>query len=183
PPSPRHLNLELAGALVSRVPDGIARVGLFVDADDATLDAVLARVPLDMLQIHGTESPGRAAEIRARAGKPVMKSVPVATAADLDAAGPFLDCVDRLLFDARPPSGDAGALPGGNARAFDWRLLAGRDWPLPWMLAGGLTAENLADAVGISGAQGVDVSSGVEDKPGHKDPERIAAFMAAAARL
>jgi len=181
PPSPRHLDPDRAAALAAQVPDGIVKVGLFVDPDDATLDRTLARVPLDMIQIHGSETPRRAAAIRARAERPVMKSIAVATAADLTSVAPYLPCVDRLLFDAKAPAG-AGP-PGGNARAFDWRLLAGRNWPLPWMLAGGLTADNLADAVKISAARAVDVSSGVEDRPGHKDPNRIAAFMAAAARL
>lgn len=181
PASPRRLDPDRAAALAAQVPDGIAKVGLFVDPDDGTLDRTLARVPLDMIQIHGAETPRRAAAIRARVGKPVMKSIAVATAADLKTVDPYLPCVDRLLFDAKAPKG--AAVPGGNARAFDWRLLAGRNWPLPWMLAGGLTAENLTDAVRISGARAVDVSSGVEDRPGHKDPDRIAAFMAAAARL
>ncbi len=183
PPSPRFVGVTDAAALVGRVPEGVRRVGLFVDADDETVEAVLAEVALDMLQLHGGESPERVAALRARFGRPVMKAVKVAAAADLDAADAYFEVADMLLFDAKAPPDMAGALPGGNALRFDWRLIEGRDWPIPWMLSGGLTPENLAEAVRRTGARRVDVSSGVEDRPGRKSVARIAAFLAAARRL
>lgn len=181
--SPRYLSLEAATRLAVCVPPHITKVGLFVDPDDILLERSLTSVPLDMIQLHGDEDPARVAAIRLRWGLPVMKAIKISTAADFTHAGLYLECADRLLFDAKPPASMTGALPGGNALSFDWNLLAGRDWPLPWMLSGGLNAENLARAVRTSGATAVDVSSGVEDRPGHKDPQRIAAFMAAAAGL
>ena len=181
--SSRNLALPAAGELARRVPAGIGRVGLVVDEPDARIAEILAAVPLDMLQLHGEESPERVAAVKQRFGKPVMKAIPVAAAADLDRAATYLRVADRLMFDAKRPPALADAPPGGNALAFDWRLIAGRDWPLPWMLAGGINAGNLAEAVRVSGARRVDVSSGVEDRPGHKDPARIAAFLALAAGL
>ena len=132
-----------------------------------------------MYQLHGSETPERVAEIKKRTGKRVMKAIKVSTASDFDAATPYLDVADMLLFDAKPPSGMANALPGGNAISFDWTLLTGRDWPLPWMLSGGLDPENVVEAIRISGASAVDVSSGVERAPGIKDAARIAAFLEA----
>lgn len=181
PPSPRALVPERAAALAARVPEGVLRVGLVVDADDEQLQAITTGVPLDMLQLHGREPPARVATIRVRFGLPVMKAVPVAEAADLVRAEPYLGVADRLLFDGRPPPG--ATRPGGNAAAFDWRLLAGHSWPVPWLLAGGLDAGNVARAVCESGAAAVDVSSGVEDVPGHKDVRLIASFLAAAAAV
>ena len=183
PPSPRALAPAEAAALIARAPDDLIKVGLFVDPDDDLLTATLTRVALDLIQLHGREAPRRVAEIRDRFALPVMKVIKVATRADLAAADGYLGVVDRLLFDAKAPTSMTGALPGGNAVAFDWRLLAGRDWPRPWMLAGGLDADNLAEAVEISGARAVDVSSGVEDRPGVKSPARIAAFLDAARAL
>ncbi len=182
PPSPRALTIEAAAGLAALVPAPIQRVGLFVDPQDAEIEAVLARVPLTLLQLHGGESPERLAAIRRRFTLPVMKAIGVAEPADLDAAARYLASADWLLFDAKPPR-EAGALPGGNARRFDWRMLAGRSWPVPWMLSGGLTAGTLVEAVQTTGAAAVDVSSGVEDRPGVKNPERIRAFLEAAARL
>ena len=178
PKSPRHLDIGAAAALAAEVPPGIARVGLFVDPDDALLDAVLAQVPLDLLQLHGAETPARVTEIRARTGLPVMKAVGVADATDLDALWDYGLVADMLLVDAKPPK-DA-ALPGGNGLSFDWRLLVGRKWLVPWMLAGGLTPDNVAEAVRLTGARIVDVSSGVESAPGQKDTTLIGAFVAAA---
>jgi len=180
PLSPRCVDLDQAAALAAAVPDGVVRTGLLVDADDAAIAAILKRVPLDMLQLHGGESPARLRDIRARFGRPVMKVVKVAGAEDVAAADAYGGAADRLLFDAKPPKDMKGALPGGNALAFDWQLLAGRSWPVPWMLSGGLDAGNVAEAVRISGANAVDVSSGVEDRPGVKNPDRIRAFIAAA---
>lgn len=178
PPSPRHVAPAQAAALAGRVPAGVGCVGLFVDADDAAIEAVLAAVPLAMLQLHGRETPERVAAVRARFGLPVIKALPVAAEADFAAVDDYAPVADWLLFDARPPK-TADALPGGNALAFDWRLLAGRRIPRPWLLAGGLDPANVADAIRISGATAVDVSSGVERAKGIKDPALIAAFLAA----
>lgn len=181
PPSPRAVTVEEAADLTELVPEGVLKVGLFVDADDRLLDGVLTQVRLDLLQFHGTESPERVEAVRLEYGLPVMKALGVSTAADLAAADAYAEVADRLLFDAKAPPG--AVLPGGNAASFDWRLLAGRRWPLPWMLAGGLDAGYLAEAVRLSGARAVDVSSGVEDAPGRKSPDKIRAFLNAARRL
>lgn len=179
PKSPRNLTPEAAATLALEVPPGVARVGLFVNPDDALLDAVLAVVPLDILQLHGGETPDRVAEIKARTGLPVMKAVGVAGPQDLDALWDYGLVADMLLVDAKAPK-DA-ALPGGNGLAFDWRLLVGRKFLTPWMLAGGLTPDNVAEAVRLTGARIVDVSSGVESAPGEKDGALIRDFVAAAA--
>lgn len=176
--SPRHVGPEAARELALAVPPGLARVALVVDADDAALDRIVGTVPLDMLQLHGAESPERVAAIRTRYGLPVMKAVGIAGEADLPALAEFGRVADQLLVDAKPPAG--GALPGGNGVAFDWRLIAGRRWPVPWMLAGGLSAGNVAAAIRLTGARQVDVSSGVEAAPGVKDAAKIAGFVAAA---
>lgn len=181
PPSRRDVTPELAAALCAMVPDGIIRAGLFVDADDPTLAHVLATVPLDLLQLHGRESPDRVAAIKHRFGKPVMKAIQVAAEADLAAAERYYGIADRLLFDAKPPK--EAVAPGGNGLVFDWELVGGRRWALPWMLSGGLNAGNLGEAVRLTHATAVDVSSGVERAPGIKDPERIAAFLARARAL
>ena len=160
------------------MPPGVAKVALTVDADDETIDAILREVPIDMLQLHGHESPARVAEVRARHGLPVMKAVGVAEAADLGQIDAYAAVADQILVDAKPPKG--ADLPGGNGLAFDWRLIAGRRWPVPWMLAGGLTAGNVAEAIRLTGARQVDVSSGVEGAPGVKDPGLVQGFIAAA---
>lgn len=176
--SPRNLSLAQARELALAAPVGLAKVGLVVDAGDDFLTALLAEVPLDMVQLHGAESPERVAEVRARFGLPVMKALGVAGPDDLAALARYEAVADQILLDAKPPKG--AALPGGNGLAFDWRLIAGREWRRPWMLAGGLTPENVAEAVRQSGARQVDVSSGVESAPGVKDAGRIAAFVQAA---
>jgi len=176
--SPRAVDVATARDLALAVPAGIAKVALVVDADDATLDRIVADVPLDMLQLHGSEPPERVAALRARHGLPVMKAIGVAETADLDAIERYSDVADQLLIDARPPKG--AALPGGNGLAFDWRLIQGREWRRPWMLAGGLTAANVAEAIRLTGARQIDVSSGVEAAPGVKDAAKIAAFADAA---
>lgn len=178
PRSPRFLSLEDARALALAAPPGLAKVALVVDADDATLDAVTEAMPLDMLQLHGHETPSRVAEVRARYGLPVMKALGVADEGDLAAVLDYSMVADQLLIDAKPPK-DA-PLPGGNGLSFDWRLVAQRRWLRPWMLAGGLTPENVAEAIRLTNARQVDVSSGVESAPGVKDPARIAAFTRAA---
>ena len=179
PPSPRNIAAADAAGLAARLPATISKVGLFVDADDVAIAATLAAFKLDMLQFHGGESPERVRDVKRRFGLPVMKAIAVGARADLDRADLYRDVADWLLFDARPPA-RPGSLPGGNAVSFDWTLLTGRRWPLPWMLSGGLTPQNVADAIRISGAAVVDVSSGVEDRPGVKSPAKIAAFIAAA---
>jgi phosphoribosylanthranilate isomerase len=182
PASPRAVTPAQAAELSGRAPGGSAkgpeRVGLFVDPDDALIAAVLAALPLDVIQLHGEETPARAAAIRARFGLPVMKALGVAEPADLARLAEYAPAVDRFLLDAKPPPG--ASLPGGNASAFDWRLVAGKAIPRPWLLAGGLTPETVAEALWQSGAPGVDVSSGVERARGVKDPARIARFVAAA---
>ena len=183
PPSPRYVTPDEAGALARAAPAQVRKVGLLVDADDETIADTVTAVRLDMLQLHGRESPERVAEIRARFALPVMKAVPIAGADDVAAADDYCRAAERLLFDAKPPKDMKDALPGGNALAFDWRLLAGKTWPLPWMLSGGLDAGNVAEAVQTSGARAVDVSSGVEDRPGLKNPDKIRAFLAAAKAL
>lgn len=175
--SPRHLTLAAARPLLLAAPVGLAKVALTVDADDATLDAIVAALPLDMLQLHGAESPARVAEVRARYGLPVMKAVGVAGEGDLAAVFEYSLVADQLLIDAKP--GKGATLPGGNGLTFDWRLLAGRRWLRPWMLAGGLTPENVAEAIRLTAARQVDVSSGVESAPGVKDAGRIDAFVKA----
>ncbi|TMV15395.1 phosphoribosylanthranilate isomerase [Arenibacterium halophilum] len=179
PASPRNITREVARDLALMVPPGVMKVALTVNADDALLDDIVADVPLDMLQLHGTEAAERVAEVRARYGLPVMKAVGVATADDLPALDTYGRVANQLLVDAKPPPG--ADLPGGNGLAFDWRLIAGRRWPVPWMLAGGLTPENVAQAVAMTGARQVDVSSGVERAPGVKDARRMADFAAALA--
>jgi phosphoribosylanthranilate isomerase len=183
PRSPRAVTPAQAAALAPLVPESVGKVGLFVDVDDARFAGVLATAKLDLLQLHGAETPARVAEIRAMTGLPVMKAVGVAGPDDIAAADTYLDVADWLMFDARPPKDMAGALPGGNALAFDWTLIAGRRWKLPWMLAGGLTPDNLAEAARISGAAYVDVSSGVEDAPGRKSLAKIAGFLEATRRV
>jgi len=180
PKSPRHLTLEEALPLALAAPPGLAKVALIVNADNAFLDELTQKVPLDMLQLHGAETPRRVAEIKSRYGLPVMKAVGVAGIDDLPMLESYLSVADQILVDAKPPR-DA-ELPGGNGLTFDWRLIAGRRWPIPWMLAGGLTPETVAEAVRVTGARQVDVSSGVERALGVKDAEKISAFVAAAGR-
>lgn len=176
--SPRNLSLEAARDLAAGVPATVRTVALCVNPEDAALDALIAAVPVDMLQLHGGEPPSRVASIRARYGVPVMKAVGVRDANDLMALESYAEVSDQLLVDAKPPK-DA-ALPGGNGLSFDWRLIADRQWPVPWMLAGGLTAQNVGEAIRLTGAQQVDVSSGVESAPGVKDSALIEGFIAAA---
>ena len=178
PKSPRHLSIPEARALALAAPVGLAKVALIVNADDASIDAILADVPIDMLQLHGAETPARVAEVRDRFGLPVMKAVGLSGEADLAAIMEYSLIADQLLIDAKPGSGTD--LPGGNGLAFDWRLLVGRKWLRPWMLAGGLGPHNVAEAIRLTGAAQVDVSSGVESAPGVKDHAKIAAFVAAA---
>jgi phosphoribosylanthranilate isomerase len=178
PRSPRHLTIAEARDLALGVPEGIAKVALTVDASDEELAAILAEVPIDMLQLHGRETTGRVAAVKARFGLPVMKAVGVAEPDDLRNLDLYGRMADQILVDAKPPK-DA-ALPGGNGLAFDWRLIAHRRWPVPWMLAGGLTPANVAEAIRLTGARQVDVSSGIESAPGVKDAGLMRAFADAA---
>jgi len=173
PKSPRHISTETMRALGARVPKTVTRVGLFVDPDDALLDEKLATGALDLLQLHGSETPERVAGIRRRTGKPVMKVIKVGTRQDIErGVAAYAGVADRLMFDTAE-----GTLPGGNAKAFDWTFLSGRTVPLPWLLAGGLTPDNAAEAVRVTGAKTVDVSSGVESSRGVKSVDLIRAFL------
>lgn len=178
PPSPRHLALADAAALAQRAGGAIRRVGLFVDPDDATLAEAITAARLDAIQLHGEETPARAADLRARFGLPVWKAISVACAADVGSASKYTGTADLLLFDAKTPK-DA-ALPGGMGLKFDWSLLAGMRSSTPWGLAGGLTPDNVAEAIRLTAAPLVDTSSGVESAPGIKDVDKIAAFCKAA---
>ncbi|WP_170339898.1 phosphoribosylanthranilate isomerase [Ruegeria arenilitoris] len=179
PKSPRYAPIAQAAALASDVPVGVAKVALAVNFTDAQLDEIVAGVPLDMLQLHGAESPERVAEVKSRYGLPVIKAIGVAEAEDLAAIDLYSDVADQLLVDAKPPKNSE--LPGGNGLPFDWRLLAGRKyWRTPWMLSGGLNPGNVAEAIRMTGARQVDVASGVESAPGVKDPCLIRSFIEAA---
>ena len=173
--SSRNITLPAARELALAAPLGLAKVALVVNPSDAELDAITGTVPLDMLQLHGRETPERVAEVKARYGLPVMKAVGIADGDDLPKLESYFGVADQILVDAKPPEG--GELPGGNGLSFDWRLVAGRRWPCPWMLAGGLTPENVAEAVKMTGAKQVDVSSGVEDAPGQKNAKLIQKFV------
>ena len=178
PKSPRNVSVQQAKALAAEVPFGVAKVALTVNADDALLDEITQNVAIDILQLHGSESVARVAQIKARTGLPVMNAIGISDADDLQKIVDYGRVADMLLVDAKPPKN--ADLPGGNGLAFDWRLLAGRKWVVPWMLAGGLTPDNVQLAIQLTGARQVDVSSGVESAPGVKDPAKVAAFVSAA---
>lgn len=181
PPSPRAITPYEAKGLMSKVPAHIQKVALMVDPDDMDVGAVCRLLPVDLLQLHGQESLKRVADISAITGKPIMKAVGVSCAADIAKAHSYESICARILLDAKAPK-DA-KLPGGNALAFDWTLISGETWVKPWMLAGGLTAQNLAEAVRVSGAGAVDTSSGVEQAPGQKSVEKIHEFLKLAQSL
>ena len=174
--SPRTIEPQLAAQLARMAPTGIRVVGLFVDPTDETIEQVIGQVPLDLIQLHGEESLARTAEISRNFPLPIIKAIRVREKNDLLSVGAYAEISDMLLFDARPPD-NVASLPGGNAISFDWSLLEGVEINVPWMLAGGLNIANLHQAVHESGARIVDVSSGVEDRPGHKDPEMIRNFL------
>lgn len=178
PPSPRAVTPAQAAALADRIPTHVAKVGLFVDPDDDAIHTVLDRVALDWLQLHKA-APARLAAIKSTFGLPLLAAVGIGRLEDLNDAAPLYGIADRLLIDAKPPTGSE--LPGGNGVAFDWQIL-GKAPPIrvPWLLAGGLTPDNVAEAIGQSGAAMVDVSSGVETAPGKKDPALIRSFIEAA---
>ena len=173
--SPRAVSIAQAAELAVEVPIGVAKVALVVNPDDGFLDDLTTQVPLDMIQLHGAETPARVAEIKARYGLPVMKAIGITIADDLDQIDAYEQVADQLLIDAKPPKG--AVLPGGNGATFDWDLLANRKyWTKPWMLAGGLTPENVAEAVRKTGAQQLDLSSALESAPGVKDPAKMHIF-------
>ncbi|MBA4761378.1 phosphoribosylanthranilate isomerase [Sphingomonas sp.] len=180
PPSPRHVTFDQSAALAAQVPPQVQRVGVFVDPEDALLDQAIRSARLDAIQLHRT-SPERAAAIGARTRLPIWAAVAVKTRADLDTAHAYRGAAQRILYDAKTP--EDAKLPGGMGLRFDWNLLQGFDHPLPWALSGGLDAANVAEAVGISDARLVDVSSGIESAPGVKDTAKIAAFLKAVASL
>jgi phosphoribosylanthranilate isomerase len=178
PPSPRHVDASTARALGARVRGRARKVALSVDAQDAELEASIAALEPDLLQLHGTESPKRVLAVKARFKLPVIKAIAVETRDDLAVVPDYAEVADRLIFDAKAPR-DA-TRPGGLGKAFDWRLLQNLDPRVPFMLSGGLDPGNVAEAVRITRAGGVDVSSGVERAPGDKDPEKMRAFVRAA---
>ncbi|EKE76933.1 phosphoribosylanthranilate isomerase [Oceanibaculum indicum] len=180
PRSPRNVTPEQATELTKPVPAAVRTVALTVDADDALLETIVATMRPGLLQLHGHETPERVADIRSRFGTPVMKVLSVASAEDVAKASAYEPVAGMLMFDAKPPKEMKDALPGGNALRFDWQLLAGAHFGKPWLLAGGLTPDNVAEAIRTSGAPGVDVSSGVEDAPGRKSIPLIRAFLKAA---
>jgi phosphoribosylanthranilate isomerase len=175
--SPRNVTTDRASALVQIVPAAVRVVALVVDPTEDLLAQILSSVRVDVLQLHGHEPPERVAAIRQRHGRETWKALPVRTAADRDAAARYAGAADMILYDAKPPEGSV--LPGGNGLRFDWELLRGHRHPLPWGLSGGLDADNVANAIRITGAPLVDVSSGVESVPGVKDVDKIAAFLKA----
>ena len=177
PKSPRFVSPERAGELAALAPQGMTRVALVVDPTDALLDEITSAAPMDMIQLHGSETVERVSEVKARYGLPVMKVLAVGSEEDLEKIAAYSSVADQLLIDAKPPKNSV--LPGGNGVPFDWRLIAGRQWDVPWMLAGGLTAQNVAEAVRLTGADQVDLASGVESAPGLKDPAMMKAFAAA----
>ena len=178
PPSPRSISVARAAELTKRVPKDVIKVALSVDADDALLADITANAGIDMMQFHGSEPPQRVAEARARYGLPMMKALAIAGAEDVDRARRYEAVADWLMFDAKPPR--SATRPGGNALAFDWQLIAGESWSKPWLLAGGLTPKNVREAVRVSGAAALDVSSGVEDEPGIKNAGKIRQFIVVA---
>lgn len=175
PKSPRAITPVEAKALMGRVPDGVIKVALLVDPDDFEVGAICRQLPVDLVQLHGQENLERVADIKAITGLPVMKAIGIEAADDIARAHSYEGVCDRILLDAKPPKG--AVLPGGNAVSFDWDLISGETWQKPWLLAGGLSASNLAEAVKSSGASFVDVSSGVEDEPGLKSPQKIREFL------
>ncbi len=177
PPSPRAVTGADARALAKMVPASVKKVGLFVDIDDDQLSNILKQVPLDILQLHGKETPDRVAALKTTTGLPVMKAIHIEASEDFSAIDQYSDIADQILFDAKAPKDMKNALPGGNAISFDWGLFANRPWQENWMLSGGLNTDNIADAARISGTRAVDVSSGVESAPGTKDTKLIAAFL------
>jgi len=176
--SPRHLSLAKAREVALAAPPGFAKVALVVNPQDAFLEEMLSQVPIDILQLHGAEQPQRVQQIKQSTGLPIMKALGIATAQDLHEIDRYAEICDQLLIDAKPAPG--AKLPGGNGLAFDWRLLENHTWKIPWMLAGGLTPDNVAQAIRVTQARQIDVSSGVESAPGLKDMDKMRNFVAQA---
>jgi len=179
PPSPRNISIEKAAELTTIVKDSALKVGVFVNPDDALLHNVLKVVDLDIIQLHGNETVERVLYLRNRFSKKIMKAISIASVGDISRAREYETKVDMLLFDTKAPLEMDGALPGGNGLAFDWNLITGYQWHVPWMLSGGLRETNVDQAIGISGAKIVDVSSGVEEEHGQKDVDKINSFLKA----
>ncbi len=177
--SPRHVSYEQAASLSLAVPEGILKVALTVNADDATLKQIVACLNPDILQLHGQESPARVAEIKQKFELPTLKAIAIEAREDFVAASPYEDIADMILFDAKAPADLKNALPGGNGVSFDWKLLNNAAIKGDFMLSGGMNAHNVAEAIALTGAAIIDVSSGVETSPGKKDVELIARFIAA----
>lgn len=177
PPSPRAVTVTEAAHLSNMVPDTVQTVGLFVNITDDLLTSILDQIPLDILQLHGKETPERVTAIKDLTGLPVMKAIHIEDAADFSEIERYTGIADQILFDAKVPRNMESSLPGGNAISFDWTLFGNRPWQKNWMLSGGLTANNVGKAISVSGARSVDVSSGVETIPGQKDTKLIDAFL------
>ena len=177
PPSPRSVTISEAAILARIVPNEIKKVGLFVDISNDPLKDIVDQVPLDILQLHGNETPERVVKIKDFTGLPVMKAIHIETSSDFSAIDKYAGIADQILFDAKAPKDLKNSLPGGNALSFDWKLFANQPWKNNWMLSGGLNEENIAEAVNTTGARAVDISSGVEGRPGQKDPKLINAFI------
>ena len=173
--SPRHLSLAKAREVALAAPPGFAKVALVVNPQDAFLEEMLSQVPIDILQLHGAEQPQRVKQIKQSTGLPIMKALGIATAQDLHEIDRYAEICDQLLIDAKPAPG--AKLPGGNGLAFDWQVLENHTWKIPWMLAGGLTPDNVAQAVRVTQARQIDVSSGVESAPGLKDMDKMRNFV------
>lgn len=180
PKSPRHLTFTKAAELAALIPVGVIKVALVVDPDNALLDEMMTNVSIDMVQLQGKETPKRVCEVKERTGLPVIKAIGVSESADLKIIDSYAAVADQLLIDAKPPKGSI--LPGGNGLAFDWGIMSGQTWGVPWILAGGLNAENVAEAIQTTGAMQIDVSSGVEKAPGDKDPDKVTRFIQNAKR-
>ena len=173
--SPRYVTFSQAAGLTALIPESVIKVALVVDPNNTLLSDMVKRVPIDMIQLQGRESPQRVREIKELTGLPVMKAVGVSEPADLEIIDSYATVADQLLIDAKPAKGSI--LPGGNGLTFDWKLMSGKTWDLPWMLAGGLNAENVAEAIQMTGTAQIDVSSGVEKTPGDKDPDKVTLFI------
>ncbi len=175
--SPRNVTAELVADLCAKIPASVIKTGVFVNPGNDQIKSTLAHAPLDLIQLHGEETPERISEIKSRFTLPVMKAVAINCSEHIEQAKTYENIADMLLFDAKAPDTLEGGLPGGNGLSFDWQLIHGTKWQIPWMLSGGLSADNISQAIDISGAEFIDVSSGVESRPGEKNIAKIKAFI------
>lgn len=175
--SPRNVTAEQVAKLAAEIPSSVIKTGVFVNPDDAQLTQILKLAPLNLIQLHGAESPERVKEVKKKFGLPVMKAIAISGPEDIAQAKAYENSADMLLFDAKPTTSLKDALPGGNGLSFDWQLIKGTDWQIPWMLSGGLDVGNILQAITISGARMVDISSGIENRPGEKSSAKIEAFL------